>query len=191
MKINRLETKKSRGKTTVFIEFEVRSIEGDTWEDDHAFITRKVMWNTWLLKHIVTFCPWDFGYNSNLFADSLKETGRNLIENGNSVNHVKDGRQALQAAGMLHKLDSNDIPEGLDTLDNLWERRITHFEPVPGTEYSEMVETHQYDNAMGMDRQEYGDKMFKINSAKHKKYEEGLWKDTWDFISRRARRFWD
>jgi len=191
MKINRCETKKSKGKTTVFIEFEVRSIEGETFEDDHAFITRKVMWNQWMFKHIVTFCPWDFGYNSNLFADSLMETGRNLIEHGNTVTHVHDGRQAMQAAGMLHRLDSNDIPEGLDTSDHRWERQSTYFKDIPNTSYSEMKSKHHQGNAMDMDRQEYADKMFKINNKIHQKYEEGLWKDTWDFISRRARRFWD
>lgn len=191
MKINRLETKKSKGKTTVFIEFEVRSIEGDTWEDDHAFITRKVMWNKWLLKHIVTFCPWDSGYNFILFGDSLLETGRNLIKNGSTVSHVHDGRQAMQAGAMLHKIDSDDIPEGLNTMDNLFKRRETYLEPVPNSVLSEMKETHKYSNAMGMNKQEYSDKMFKINSKKHRNYEEGLWRDTWTLISNRARRWWD
>lgn len=188
IKIKTLKTFKLKGKTRVKIEFDAYIDE----YEDHEFITRKVKWNEWMLKHLVSFCPWDFSYNLQLFGDSLIKTGKNSIVNGNLLHSTKYGRRAMYAGTMLNKIAVDEqVPEHLKACYRFEENKEIHWEDIPDSDYIEMKTKYLTQNKMGMEQRDYDSKMVRLQVKKERDIEKRVSKDIFAFIHKYQYQFWD
>lgn len=174
------------------VEHDATCDEDFTIEDDHEQITRNIKNNSeWMLNHLVEFRRFDWCYNLSLFSDSLKATGKHLIEEDLFVKSKKQGRRCLHAAGMLEKIANDNLIADCDTG---WRRRLENtemeFVEVPGTDYMRLEWKYNYTNAMGMDPDEYDSKMTKLSVGKENKIKEGLITDTFELIRKNFQRWW-
>lgn len=164
-----------------------------THEDEHTDITKKSKLNSeWMLKHLLNFRRWDWSYNFSLFADSLMETGRNMLEQDRFVKSEKQGRRCLHAAAMLKKIADDKLISDCDTgLSRRLENTGIAFVDIDGSEYSRLEWVYNSSNSMGMNQDEYENKMFKLAHDKEDKIKEGLINDTFELIRKNFRRWWD
>ncbi len=162
MKIDNVRTKAwiYGGKTKVKIEFDI--IDMDKWDNDLEFINRKLTYNHWMLEHLVTYCPWDYSFNIRLLADSIKETGKNILENDIFVGSQKTGRRALYAAHLLENCYHDD-----DIIDHSFENHMKRTEMYSvriknSNGMHEMKHKYPFKNAMKLNPREYETKMFGV-----------------------------
>jgi hypothetical protein len=97
----------------------------------------------------------------------------------------------MYAGALLHKIASGDtLPDNIDTLKKRWDRRTTYSESV-GNNLHRIKHKYRFDNAMGMDRGEYEDKMTRIALKTHSDVEERVYQDTMALITKYFRSWWN
>lgn len=173
-------------KTKVGITFEIE--DNDERWNNIDFLNRKLEYNEWLAEHIVNFCPWDYSYNIHLFADSLDQLGKNMIEYGHGVNSIKGGRRTLNAAALLR--DCNESSSLKDKSCQYLYEGVTHVF-TRGENYTSMTSKYKEGNAMGMEPNEYYNKMWKISHDRCEKIDKEKWSFVWGYLKKYLRHMWD
>lgn len=194
MIIKKMTTKKLTGRTRVSIVIDIphdRGRHGDTPEEEHGYIQERVERNKWLLEHFTVFQPWDHSYNMHLLGDSFLETGRNIRDYDRHVGSDKQAKTCMYAGALLHKVASGDtLPENIDTLKKRWDRNTMYSEKVRGNLH-QIKHRYNFDNAMGMDREEYENKMTRIALKTHSDVEERVYQDMMALITKYFRSWWN
>lgn len=177
------------GRTlTVNIEMKIPIDKWDKPEDALYRLKRNLKW---MPNHVVNWADFDWCYTVDMFAESLVKLGEGLLRWNNCKNSVKDGRRALFAGKRLKKAADNLFP-GTD--DKSMKNHMSRFEFNHVKIPNGMVRMeHKYllDNAMGMDREEYEDKMYQVIAKRVKAESEREWKETWAYIGKYMRHWWD
>lgn len=177
------------GKVKVKITFEVNE---DRYFDKDEMKARMDHTAPWLVEHLYSWADFDQVFSINLFVDALHNLGKGLLRWDNHTNALKCGRRCLAASAMLKKAYSfeayNDKSyQNWSSRNKLWWKKLR------GTKQglSQMMTDHLKDNAMGMDKEEYSSKMWKLIHERQKPVEAAMKKDAWDFIHKYIEHWWD
>lgn len=183
-------------KTYINIRIEV---ELDKWDDFDSLKSRVVQNVPWMADHICQWGDYDHSYSIQLFIDSLQALGRGLLRWNNAVGSERNGRRALTAAAMLKRAYNYESWEDKSYLN--WSARSKHLHiPISAkgnvvlkkyAKYFQMKTVHTFSNAMGMDKEEYADKMWRIIHDRQKITEANLKIDAWVYIQKHIESFWD
>ncbi len=176
-------------KTFVNIQIEV---ELEKWDDLDSLKKRVNLNIPWMADHICHFGDYDYSYAVSMFVDSLQALGRGLLRWNNVVGSLRNGRRALTAAGMLKRAYGYESWE--DVSYKNWSARNRHVHipiQVKKHKYYQMKTLHEHDNAMGMDREEYADKMWRLIHNRQKKVEAQMKIDAWAYIQKYIEHWWD
>lgn len=147
------------GKTKIQITFEVNEDKHFDIDEMRARMDRTA---PWLVEHLYSWADFDHSYSVNLFVDALHNLGKGLLRWNNGVSSERNGRRCLAAAAMFKKAYSFESWND-KSYENWSSRRKNRWKALKGTKgMSQMVTDHIKDNAMGMDKKEYSDKMWKI-----------------------------
>lgn len=179
-------------KIKVRVEFEVD--ECSYW--DKETVEERAEVNQWILEYYLTFMNFDYYSTIQLLCDSLEVLGKGLLKWNNHSDALRTGRRALFAAHLLHKAYDNAYYELSDTDKSYinWKSRHTdYFEPVRRNQMLGQAWCHKYlyDNAMGMDREEYSTKMYRLILKRNKKVFEERKIAAWNFLNKHIESFWD
>jgi hypothetical protein len=190
-----LKTKvwKYRDKIKVQINFEVDEEDKSYW--DVKEVRARVERNQWMIKHLYRWADFDHSFSIELFAESLENLGRGLLRWDNCVDSEKNGRRALYAAALLrraydgHLFDINDKSYDNWASKNQIGWKKYHHPKKKGL--MQMTVTQTDDNAMGMDRKEYSNKMYKIIYKRNKKIIDERKEFVWKYIHKYIEQWWD
>lgn len=176
-----------KGKVKIKIEFEVE--EDKSYFDKDEMEARLNRTTPWMLEHLYSWADFDHCFSVNLFIDALYNLGRCLLRWNNHTNTLKCGRRCLVASKMLEKAYNSHVTED-KSYENWSNRHKYRWVPLKNG-MSQLVTDHLHDNAMGMDREEYSNKMWKIIHNREKKVEAARKKEAWEFIHKYLESFWD
>lgn len=161
------------------------------WKEAKDILDRVKKNKNWMLEHLGDWADWDYSSTVHLFADALERLGKGLIKWDNNTMSLRNGRRALFAARRLKKLieigDYYMTPD--KSMDNHSKRQRRRDVPVDGYVWWKPI--YDYDNLMGMGRQEYENKMYKVITKRLKYSFETEWADTWAYIGKYLRHWWD
>lgn len=184
------------GKTFVDVRIEV---EMEQWDKLSSLKDRIALTVPWMADHLCQFGDYDYSYNISLWVDSLTALGRGLLRWNNVVGSQRNGRRALTAAAMLKRAYNYESWEDKAYLN--WSARSKHLHiPINAkgnvvlkkyAKYYQLKTIQTYDNAMGMNREEYADKMWKIIHDRQKITEAQMKIDAWAYIQKHLCSWWD
>lgn len=177
------------GKVKVKITFEVNE---DRWFDKDEIKARIERTAPWMVEHLYSWADFDQAYSINLFVDALHNLGKGLLRWNNHTNALKDGRRCLAAAGMLKKAYNYKSYDDKSYIN--WQKNNSiWWKKLKGTKCGlmQMVTEHPSENAMGMDKEVYSDKMWKLIHKRQTKVEEEMKKEAWEFIHKYISHWWD
>jgi hypothetical protein len=185
MEIKNIKSKvyKTKGRIKAKLEFEIEDENNDVYS-----LNKKLNQNTWMFPHLVSFYPFDYGYNLQLFSDSLKATGTYIVNEGHFVGNKKTGRRALYASHLIRECYYTDHTDD-KSFDNLCSRERMDWKKIKGGMYK-IETTYLKDNAMNMDKEEYSKKMFKIIHNRWHKQDNDKWASSWAYLSKYLKHFW-
>ena len=178
--------RRKSGKVHIKIEYDV---EEDKWMGKNEMKARLERTLPWLAPHLHTWADFDQGYSIDLFCDSLTALGKGLLRWSNHLNAEHCGHRALAAARMLH--DAYHYETWEDKSYQNWSSRNVHGWKPYKKGLTQMTTTHLYNNAMGMDREEYSSKMWHLIFDRQKVVEANMKKEAWEFIHKHIESFWD
>lgn len=198
MKIINTAQKAHRYAKRTFVDIRIE-VELDKWDDFDSLKSRVVLNVPWMANHICQFGDYDYSYSVSLWIDSLIALGRGLLRWNNVVGSQRNGRRALIAAAMLKRAYFYENWEDKSYLN--WSSRSKHVS-IPISEkgnvvlkknakYFQLTTVHAFDNAMGMDKEEYADKMWRIIHNRQKKTEAQMKIDAWAYLQKHLTSFWD
>lgn len=181
-----LKVHRYKGKVKVNITFEVNETRDFDKDEIKARLNRSA---PWMLEHLYSWADFDHFFSINLFVDALYNLGKGLLRWNNHTNALKCGRRCLAASAMLKKAYNYEA----------WNDK-SYQNHQKRTEYkwgkfkrglSRLETTPLYDNAMGMDREEYENKMYKVIHKRQKREEEHMKQEAWAFIHKYIEHWWD
>lgn len=192
MKLQNIKKKvyKYKGVQKVSVEFDV------VYDNKHDAYTAKELQDVlneqdWFLEHYIKWRSWDEHYTIELFKDSLYKLGKCVYE-GDFVGSEKQGARALLAADMLDKLYLN--PPKDKSMDNHMKRFTLKSKPFKtktlGLMYK-LIHEYPYSNAMGLPKEEYERKMFKVIHDRQEKAAKKNKAALWAFIGKYIEHWWN
>lgn len=125
------------------------------------------------VQHIKEFRPWDFDYNINLFADSIKMTAQYMGAHGHLKSSGKQARQLWNAYGQLKNIVN---PRQDKTVQYYYSKVDYGWEKCENGNYQ--FETYTSGN------KETLEKMYKLAIKREKETRDQERKDAWDFIKK-------
>jgi hypothetical protein len=181
---------KYKGVQKVSINFDV------VYENEHDAYTAKELQDVineqdWLLEHYIKWRNWDEHYTIKLFRDSLYHLGKRVYD-GHFVGSEKQGARALLAVDMLDKLYLN-IPND-KSMDNHMKRFTLKSKPFRSTTLGlvhRVYHEYSYANAMGLPKEEYESKMFKVIHDRQEKAAKKNKAALWAFIGEYIEYWWN
>ena len=145
----------------------------------------------WMGKHLTAWADFDQAYTLDLFCDSLRHLGKGLLRWDNCVHSVRNGRRALFAAHLIDK--AYNYESHLDKSYKSWSKRCpsrwVRLKSPKGC--SQMVHDYPYTNAMGMDKEAYSHKMWKVIHDRQEKIERDMQDSAWKYLQQHIRSMWD
>lgn len=152
---------------------------------------RHFFWNlAWLLPHAWKWRGFDHHYSLDLYLDSLEKLGYELMRYDNCTLSRRNGRRCLTAARQLRKVSKENTTIEDRAYKNWSSRRRDKFIPLKDG-MTEWADEELQDNAMGMDRKEYSNKMWHIIHKRTSKEEEEYFKESWAYLVKWHRHWWD
>lgn len=187
-RVSNITTKVYRygGKTKVRVEFEVAE---DKYFDKDEIVARLKVTTPWLLEHLIGWADFDHYFTIQLWIDSLERLGDGLIRWDNALHARRNGRRAKFAAHLLKRAYNWETYN--DKSYENWINRHSNIFKSAGKGYTRLMHDYHYDNAMGMDRREYSNKMWKIITNRSDKCEQQAIDDAWAYIKKYLPMWWD
>lgn len=177
------------GKVKVKITFEVQEDKHFDIDEMRARLDRTA---PWLVEHLYSWADFDHCFTINIFIDSLYNLGKGLLRWNNCASSQKNGRRCLAAAAMLKKAYNYETYK--DKSYQNWAEGNSHWwRKLKGNKQglSQMMTDYTKGNAMGMDKQEYSNKMWNIIHNRQKRVEESLKREVWEYIHKYLEHWWD
>ncbi len=186
-----IETKVRRknGKVHINISFDVE----ESRDFGKSEIKARLEHTTpWMIEHLYSWADFDHFFSINLFVDALHNLGKGLLRWDNCVLSQSNGRRCLTASAMLKK--AYNYESWNDKSYRNWaSRNSIWWKKLQGTKkgLSQMMTDHIKDNVMGMDKEEYSQKMWKLIHKRQEKVKKELKESAWKYIHKYIEHFWD
>ncbi len=189
MKILTSKVYRQNKKTYVKILLEVEETQWKSKDEMQARLNKTL---PWMAEHLVEWADFDYGYTIDLFVDSLTHLGKGLLSWDNCTNSLRNGRRALTAAKMLHNAYNYATWDDKSYI-NWSARNTTTWTKIKGgvMEGTLMKNECVFSNAMGVEAQEYSDRMWRIIYKRQTEAEEALKKEAWEYIAKYIVYLWD
>jgi hypothetical protein len=181
-----IKARRKNGKVHVTITFDAQE---DRWFKKDEIIARMNITKGWLLRHLYTWADFDHSYSIELFKDALENLGKGLIRWDHAVLGKRNGRRAIRASKMLDQAYFKEYYES-KSYENWRKRSTMQWRPLKNG-MSQMYYNYLYDNAMGMDKKEYSDKMFKLIHKREERIKLKQKINVWKFIHKYIEHWWD
>lgn len=141
----------------------------------------------WMLPHMWSFYSWDYSYVANLFISALEELGKGIDSDWHLVDRKRSVQCKFAARKLKKALAANYFLDDKSHIN--WRKRQTNYD-FACREGTKLKHIYLYDNAMGMARGEYADKMWHLMHERLAKTEEVSYNEAWKYIAKHFRGWW-